>query len=269
MNYSLVVDTWLGQGPVDAAKLIAGGVAGGIARLNSCNGVLALDSSFAAAWKGYEALPARGLYFVWHPDYTAQQNFDFLKANAPADCTAFFGDVEIAPLSHDGGFVAAQLAAFVVLFKAWKPNALLAIYTGGWFVPVVNYWPTTLDYWYSRYPYALYPDPNNTGIVMAKTWDWVRSTIDAFDAAQVKLGSSAWNWMLTGSNGANSFKIGPVKLWQAMADHVILPGSDHIIDVNIFPGTVADLKAWFRMPVVLTLEQRVAALEAKALAHGW
>ena len=265
MIYSLVIDTWLGQGPVDVAAL--DGVSGGIARLNSCNGLLKRDPSFDAAWKSYERLPARGLYFVYHPDMTGFANHAFLEANAPLDCTAFFVDVEIRPLSHDGGFVAAQLAEFVKRFRAIYPDALLCIYTGGWFIPEINYWPRDVDYWYSRYPYALYPDPKQLGLVKRVSWDWVRMAIDAFDASQP---AGAWAWMRSGSQGSNAFRIGPVKLWQAMADRHIVPGSDHIMDINIFPGSVDELRAWFKMtgtppviiPAELTIDEKVSRLWA-------
>jgi len=44
------------------------------------------------------------------------------------------------------------------------------------------------------------------------------------------------------------------------------------MDISVFPGTVDDLRAWVGYAPVQaapTLEQRVAALEAEARAHGW
>jgi len=65
---------------------------------------------------------------------------------------------------------------------------------------------------------------------------------------------------------------GTIRLWQCSGDRIIVPGSNQAMDISVFPGTVNDLRAWVGYTPVQaapTLEQRVAALEAEARAHGW
>ena len=102
---------------------------------------------------------------------------------------------------------------------------LTSIYTGQGYLDLCTSWPTSIDsYWWSAYPLSLYPSP-----AKEITWDQLKTMID----------STSWCW---------NEKYSPafVKLWQASGDRLLVPGSSgHAIDLNIFRGTLDELKIWF------------------------
>jgi hypothetical protein len=69
------------------------------------------------------------------------------------------------------------------------------------------------------------------------------------------------------------------KFWQFTGDKFILPGCESLLDINYFNGELADLKKFVgnetttppinTTPTSLTIEERLAKLEAEARSHGW
>jgi hypothetical protein len=246
-NYCTVLDVWEGSLEVNEAEFAKGGIAGLIVRLNDTQGGLHMDANFLNQWGQSQAFnPAP--YFVYNPWVSGQANYTWLLANMPT-CPAVFIDTELHEAGTTPAAFGVQYNAFMALCRAkWKT----IIYTGAWFLEFLAPWPKDLDYWWAAYPYSMYPPA-----VTSVTWDQLKTKTDAL----------AW----PPYNSATC--PGPVKMWQCSGDRLIVPGSTRAMDISVFPGTVADYRAWLGygtpIPSPLTLEDRVARLEKAAVGHGW
>jgi GH25 family lysozyme M1 (1,4-beta-N-acetylmuramidase) len=249
--YTLVLDIWEGQLDIDEAALFAGGVSGLVIRLNQISGGHHIDKGFTKQWAEAEAF-VRWPYFVYNPWVTGMKNYDWLAANMPRYCPAVAIDVEVYKSGYSATEYGAQLTYFMQLVQqTWKAQ----IYTGEWFLTEVSPWPKA-DIWWAQYPYAMYPTNRIT-----IGWDELRMKIIAL------------KWPPINAKKAP----GPVQMWQCSGDRIILPGSSRAMDINLFPGTVADLKTWLgyddtpvvHPPAQLTLEERVANLERAVRGAGW
>jgi hypothetical protein len=217
-DYILVLDTWAGQLEVDEAVMFAGGLSGLVIRLNSIYGGHHMDEGFARQWAEAEAF-VRWPYFVYNPWVTGKENYYWLLAHMPKGCPAVAIDVEVRKSGYSPAMYGAQLDDFMWRIQAiWRAH----IYTGEWFLAEVSPWPKA-DIWWSQYPYSMYPASRIT-----ISWDELR----------MKIGKLTWPPV-----NANKAP-GAVRMWQCSGDRIILPGSSRPMDINIFPGTVADLKAW-------------------------
>ena len=238
INYSIILDTYEGQLELNEAEFKRGGIAGIIIRLNDTRGSHHKDDLFDLQWaqsKEFSPVP----YFVYRPWNTGQQNYDWLAANMPV-CPAVFIDIELRNLEMTPAAQGAEFNQFIALCKRkWKT----VIYTGQWFLPNQAPWPAG-DYWWSAYPTVMYP-----AVVTPVTWDGLRARI-----AQIIW--PVWN--------AQSCP-GTIKLWQCSGDKFIVPGTIKVMDINVFPGTPAEYRAWLGLdipippPVTLTWEQSITA----------
>jgi hypothetical protein len=246
-NYQLIFDVWEGQLEINEAELLAGGITGLVIRLNDMYGGHHKDTGFDKQWSEASSF-VRWPYFVYNPWVSGEQNYGWLAANMPTNCPAVAVDVEVRKDDLPPATYGAQVAAFLKLAQTkWKVH----IYTAEWFINYVTPWPK-MDYWWAQYPAAMYP-VNKINV----SWTQLRTMI------------SQLNWPPANANKCP----GTIRLWQCSGDRLITPGNDRPMDINLFPGTVSDLRTWLGYaPVVQppkTLEERVAALEAEARTHGW
>lgn len=240
-NYCLGVDVWEGALDIDEVLLKSGGVSFITIRINDTAGGLHMDTGFAAQWAQAAGF-ARAPYYVHTPWATPEQNFAFLSANVPASVKRVFIDKELQRNDQDASREAGDFETFLRLCEArWD----VTIYTGGWFAPYLSAWPARFDYWWARYPYALYP---------------TNTTTISWDALKAKLAALVW------SPGAAP---GPVKIWQCSGDRFILPGTaGRPMDINIFNGTADQLRAYFAEDVP-TPPPAPAPSDAEKLARLW
>ncbi len=216
-KYPILVDVWEGSLEIDEALLRQAGVEGFIVRLNDMNGGHHKDENFDNQWNQVENF-ARAPYFVYNPWVSGKENFEWLAANCPPTGRVFV-DVEVKYFMLSPQAYGKQLAEFMALAQAkWA----ITVYTGAWFLDAVTPWPSS-EYWWARYPFALYPDSKVT-----ITWNELIA----------KLNTLMW--------APDSGKApGHVKLWQCTADRYILPGcSGRPIDINIYNGSVEEMEAW-------------------------
>jgi len=217
-NYTLVLDVWEGQLEIDEAALFAGGVGGLVIRLNDMSGGHHMDAGFSKQWAEAEGF-LRWPYFVYNPWVTGKDNYDWLAMHMPNLCPAVAIDVEVRKSGYSAAVYAGQLGDFMErVQKIWRAH----IYTGEWFLAEVSIWPKA-EFWWAQYPYSMYPDSRIT-----LSWDELRT----------KIGKLTWPPI-----NANKAP-GAVRMWQCSGDRIILPGSSRAMDINVFPGTAADLEAW-------------------------
>lgn len=91
--------------------------------------------------------------------------------------------------------------------------------------------------------------------------------------------NTLWHWIAhwtdaplpTQPNGWNTArrKIWQYGIWPTYAWAKPVPGAQPPVDTDRFFGTEEEMRAFTGAPPALTLEQRVAALEAAARLHGW
>jgi GH25 family lysozyme M1 (1,4-beta-N-acetylmuramidase) len=252
LEYQIVYDYWEGNLVIEIATLDANGVAGHIIRLNDMQGGHHRDINFDRYWAGTVGR-LRMPYFVYNPWVDGLQNYNWFAANKPADCTRrLLVDIEVIYKGYSKSVYAQQVDYCIKKFQdcGYVPT----IYTGPWFLEYLSTWPTTVDYHWARYPDAMKPSA---------------STVRTFEELKAKISTLAWN----PDGGVKA--PGKVALWQ-VSDKWILPGTGrHAIDVNVFPGTRAELEAWFGStatpPVVVPPEvdrlpaflQKLDALEAE------
>ncbi|MFZ5881055.1 MAG: phosphodiester glycosidase family protein [Chloroflexota bacterium] len=219
-NYLLLVDTYEAE-TIDEHALVASGVAGQIIRLNHIEGGHHLDETFTTQWveTGLAGL-VRIPYFVYNPWVNGETNYEWLVKHMPLEAGAVMVDVEVKKFGYSPSKYASELRIFCDLAKL-KWNVM--IYTGEGFTDLLSEWPTDLPYWWAQYPFSMYPSHAEN-----RTWNQVRATIDG----------------LPGPSNVDKVPGGNWKMWQASGDRLILPGSAKPIDVNVFPGTLAELKAW-------------------------
>ena len=240
MNYILGADLWEGNPVIDEPTLKAAGVAFMIVRLNDINGGLHKDVNFDVQWA--QAAPfIRWPYFVYNPWVSGQQNFDWLANNIPNDACAVSIDIEVSKPGYSPHDYATQTGIFRSLVaQHWNHDT----YTGGGYIALLDKWPVT-DYWWARWPFIVYPPQRENW-----TWEKLKGVID----------SMTWN---PGNTP------GPCKLWQITGDRLILPGcGGTCVDINIWNGTLDELRAFAGYVPVLTLEERVTALEDWVVRHG-
>lgn len=219
--YTLIVDFWEGNIDLNPDALWAGGVRGVILRLNSITGGHHRDDLFDRYW----ALFARFIrfpYFVYNPFTTAQANFDWLKANLPAGARRVAIDIEVKRDGYSPAAYAADVQQFISLVKA--AGLIPVIYTGAWFLPLLAYWPKDIEYWWARYPYALYP-PSSLNI----SWEELFAKLDALGWLPAEAGVIP----------------GPCLLWQCSGDRFKLPGTGgRVIDICVANMPVTQYQAW-------------------------
>jgi len=215
----LVVDVWEGSLEMDEAALKAAGVAGIGIRLNDMNGGHHKDGGFDKQWAeaaGFVRFP----YFVYNPWVDGATNYAWLANNMPAGALSVAVDVEVRKTGYLPAVYAGEFEKFLQLANLkWK----VIVYTAEWFLGALSKWPK-MDYWWAQYP-----DPTRyfAGVT---TWEELKTRLD--------------NPVLLKPFNAGACP-GTVKMWQFSGDFLILEGCLRDIDVNLFYGTVDELKAFF------------------------
>lgn len=141
------------------------------------------------------------------------------------------------------------------VMEYWKANLEkpAVLYTRASFIhgfarPMLT-WVCGYPLWLAHYPY------NTTRV--RTTWDVFKTQYKpSISAPSLPSGCTKWAF------------------WQFTGDKFYLPGVDTPLDVDYYNGTIEELRAFAKIaplppPPVLTLEQRVARLEAEARARGW
>lgn len=239
------IDTWEGQLEIDEIVLKANDVQFIIPRLNSISGGHHKDELFDKQWSeaaGFYRAP----YMVYNPWVSGTVNATWLLDNLPKEgVTRVFADIEVKKDDYSPELYAIEVEKFIAqVSKYYLPT----IYTGGWFLNVLSYWPKC-DYWWARYPYYLYP---STATFI--TWPDLYSRINYV----------GWN--------PDPKKVcpGEVKLWQCTADRYYLPGtSNRVVDVNVSNMKPEEFSAWWGAKAPLTITQRLSILEREAALRGW
>ena len=178
----------------------------------------------------------------------AAQQMDYLKAIYPSDAELPVAlDVEI-DLQATNQYLITDVGNFLKLLEqqlAKKP----IIYTGKWWwepnMSPAPAWVSNYDFWLASYPYA----PGRVDI----TWEVLPTVLPT-------------GWAQPVTNGRKPL------IWQFSGDKFVLPGVVGPIDLNLFDGDENAMRKWAGLPDVkppLTLEQRLALLEAEARLHGW
>ena len=218
-NYLLLVDTYENE-TINEAALKSNGVVGMIIRLNHIQGGHHLDENFKNQWKeAGEAGLLRVPYFVYNPWVDGEANYNWFVRYVPYEVGAIMIDVEVEFPNYPPNRYATELEKFCQLVA---PRWNYMIYTGQGYLNLLSKWPTEADYWWAQYPAVLYPEHPEQW-----TWDKVREKVDA----------------LSGPLNVEMVP-GRFKMWQCTGDRLILPGSAKPIDVNIYPGTLEELKNW-------------------------
>lgn len=245
------LDVWEGTLELDESVTLLGGARYLIIRLNDMNGGHHRDVGFDKQWRESDRF-IRIPYFVYNPWVDGAANYAWLRANLPDGVTTVAVDIEVRKNGYSPDTYATEVDRFIGLMRA---NGLFPIiYSGEWFRPYLSRWPSFVEYWWARYPYALYP-----ASAISLTYDQLRA----------KLKSLAWN---PGTNIP-----GPCRLWQASGDRIILPGTLRTMDVNVFNGTPDEMVTHYRLPAIqlpntqpptLTYEQKVDILWQEHLNHA-
>jgi GH25 family lysozyme M1 (1,4-beta-N-acetylmuramidase) len=253
------VDVWEGQLDINEAEMLGSGVEYIFIRINDMNGGHHKDANFDKQWA--EAINfIRAPYAVYNPWVSGSQNYSYFRSILPAGVTTVALDVEVKYSGYSADEYSKQVKGCTDIMRAagLKP----VIYSGAWFKPYLLTWPAFIDYWWARYPTALYPD--TTQVI---SWGELKN----------KLAGVTW-WP-----AAAGVIPGPCRLWQCTADRYILPGSSRVIDINVFNGTVQEMIGYYGFsdvqiparlkpeppppPVIVpTVEERLAALETKMAA---
>jgi hypothetical protein len=218
-NYLLLVDTFEGE-VIDEAALRTNNISGIIIRLNHVEGGLHLDASFTTQWAetGFAGL-LRIPCFVYNPWVDGQSNYDWLVKHMPFEAGAVMLEVDVVYGNYSPQVYAAEVAKFCQLAGArWN----YMIRTKENYLPLLNSWPATSDYWWAQYPLAMYPPSTQMW-----TWDQVRGQVD----------------QLTGPSNPTMVP-GHLKMWQISAERLILPGCIKPLGVSVFQGAISELKSW-------------------------
>lgn len=219
-NYLLLVDTYEAE-TINENDLKTNNIVGMIIRMNDMEGGHHIDTQFTTQWrKAGEAGLLRIPYFVYNPWVDGQANYEWFVKHMPYEAGAVMVDVEVVYPGYSPSKYAAEVAKFCQLVK---PRWHFMLYTGENYLHLLSAWPTDVGYWWAQYPFSLYPDTPKQ-----RTWDQVRDQVNA----------------LPGPINANKVPGGNWKMWQVTGDRLILPGSSSPIDINVFPGTLDELKAW-------------------------
>jgi GH25 family lysozyme M1 (1,4-beta-N-acetylmuramidase) len=222
--YQLLLDVWEGSYEITEAELVAGNVAGLLIRINETAGYLHKDDGFDKQWLEAGMFPVRVPYFVHDPWVTPMANMDFLTKNMPAGCKAVAIDTELSPARWGVDYPAAKLGAeYGAFLNLCKEQYRPKIYTGKWFLEYLTPWPKDIDYWWSQYPFSMYP-----AAATRVSWLQLQAMISLLPEQPMNAAACP----------------GPIRLWQCSGDRLILPGTLRTMDVNVFRGTLDDLKAW-------------------------
>ena len=216
-DYIYGVDVWEGSLDIDESILKAAGIDFAVIRLNDMRGGHKVDKNFARQWLEADQF-LRWPYFVYNPWVNGKANFEFMARYMP-DCGAVSADIEVRYEGYSPVTYAKEVDIFLKLTAAeWNLN----IYTGPWFLKYLSKWPSNYEYWWAQYPYSLYPD-----VKLRSTWSTVMKKI-----RDIKFFPP-------------SASPGPCRLRQVTADRYILPGCcDRPIDINVWNGTLQELKDW-------------------------
>jgi GH25 family lysozyme M1 (1,4-beta-N-acetylmuramidase) len=222
-NYQLVLDIWEADVNLDVKTLLDAGITGLIVRLNDMNGGHHMDEKFASNWQLAKQFPTQSIYFVYNPWVKGLPNYKYLSANLPADATCrICQDIEVEYPDYSPAAYANEIDYFLELTSANHPQM---IYTCEGKLDLLSRWPKTYDYWWAQYLYSVQSPLTPYKI----SWDELRERIDKLP-----------------DQPTNAEKCpGKIKLWQ-IADHLILPGfNGRAVDINVFPGTLDELKSYF------------------------
>jgi len=221
-TYSIVLDVWEGNSEMDETKFAEGNVVGLIIRLNGMDGGHHLDTNFKKQWSESQNFNP-SVYFVYNPWVNGQANFDWLNSNMPANCPTVFIDTEVRMPNYPPATYGTEYNKFIKLCKTkWHT----VIYTGAGIMDMLTPWPTNVEYWWAAWPYPLYPSASTPRINV--TWDELRGYL------------APLTWPPFNSKSSPA----AVKLWQCSGDRFIVPGSAHVMDINVFPGTAEEYKYW-------------------------
>jgi len=245
----MLADVWEGALDIDEPVLRSGGVVGLMIRLNDMNGGHHMDTNFYAQWDQAVNF-LRAPYFVYNPWVDGEANFQWLANHVPAKTTVVFPDVEVKRAGYSPADYSAELNEFMIKVRArWQ----YAIYTGGWFLPLVDPWPSG-NYWWARWPYYLCPQ----GDKVQWTWNEMQTRMNTF--------------------GYKPDPTTPKKcpgnpvVWQCSGDKVILPGTaNRPMDINAWAGTLTALETWWgtKLPSEPDLETKVNLMWLYMKGQGW
>jgi hypothetical protein len=222
-DYLLGLDVWEGSLDIDESLLLQEGVGFLVIRLNSIDGNTHKDENFERQWEQAEMF-FRWPYFVYNPWERGVVNAEWLGDNLPPGACRVAVDVEVKRAGLTPAGYSVELRTFLAIVKRhWKP----VIYTGAWFLPLVDPWPGDCDYWWARYPFLMYP---------------AKSQEISWSSLRLLLGELAWDPCPAGSG----VKVpGPVKVWQCSGDRFKLPGCcGRVVDLDLWPGDSESLRAW-------------------------
>jgi hypothetical protein len=219
----LVMDIWEGDAAkLDMPTLYANGVRGMIVRLNDTVDKLHFDEGFKAHWAASENfyhIP----YYVFGPWMTAIEQYQWIVTNCPADVKVIALDVELDSKLDNQAQVAQKLDDLV--YRLQQHGLKVIIYSGSWWWNDKHIAPLPIhakyDWWWAAYPFLL--QPNNAHAF--STWENLKALIGKLD------------WMPDAPSAR-------CKLWQ-VCSRFSLPGTGgQAVDINIFNGVEADLKAY-------------------------
>jgi lysozyme len=154
--------------------------------------------------------------------------------------------------------VISQNAKTILETWAKKTKVPAVVYSRASFIntyakPALS-WLPKYPLWMAHYPYK--PSTIRT------TWqDFKANYKPSINAPALPTGSTKWTF------------------WQFTGDKFILPGCESLLDVNYFNGNLSELRKFVGLepntptvpppPISLSVEERLAKLEAQAKAHGW
>ncbi len=156
--------------------------------------------------------------------------------------------------------VISQNGKIVVETCAKKTNVPLIVYTRASFI---NTYAKPAQSWLPKYPLWLAHYPYNSSTVRTTWQDFTTKYKPSIPGPALPAGSTKWAF------------------WQFTGDKFILPGCDTLLDINYFNGELNDLRKFAGLSATsvpinpptstptLSLEERLARLEAQARIHGW
>jgi GH25 family lysozyme M1 (1,4-beta-N-acetylmuramidase) len=223
INYSLGLDVWEGSLEIQENVLQENDVTFLFIRINDMNGGHHLDSGFQKQWdesSNFIRIP----YFVYNPWVDGITNANYLLSVLPSGVTTIAIDIEVRKDGYSPIAYAKEVDTFMKFLIQHGITPL--IYTGSWFYGYLAYWPTYVEYWWARYPYALYP-PQATNI----TWDELKRLL------------------ITVSWSPNN-SVGDCSMWQCSGDRFILPGTLRTMDIDVFKGSPKDMIILYKIPII-------------------
>lgn len=155
--------------------------------------------------------------------------------------------------------VISQNAKAVVDACMKSTKAPVVVYTRASFI---NTYAKPAQSWLSKYPLWLAHYPYKSSTVRTTWQDFTAAYKPSIAGPALPAGSTKWTF------------------WQFTGDKFILPGCDTLLDINYFNGEMADLRKFVGLSAAastsnpaattpLTVEERLAKLEAQARKNGW